>query len=141
MAPSAPAAMSMAKNARLRLLRWGMPKEILEVSLQELQRLALEQQSEVARRLEAGEQLDQEVLEVMPIGADFFTFSITLLLNRKGLVKSRSEAKRLIAQRAIELVHADGSKIVVYDDRVALCVGDVVQVGKRGFLKIVDGDN
>jgi tyrosyl-tRNA synthetase len=65
--------------------------------------------------------------------------SIPRLLPDAGLVKSLSEARRLIAQGAIRLVHKDadnGTKITT--ERAKLEDGDVIKVGNRHFLKIVD---
>ncbi len=58
---------------------------------------------------------------------------ITRLLLEAGLVKSRSEARRLLAQGAIEV---DGEKVST--DKVTLNDGSVIKVGKRGFLRMVD---
>jgi len=58
---------------------------------------------------------------------------ITSLLSDAGLVKSRSEAKRLLAQGAIEI---DGVKVST--DKVILKDGSIIKVGRRGFLKMVD---
>jgi tyrosyl-tRNA synthetase len=58
---------------------------------------------------------------------------ITRLLLEAGLVKSRSEARRLLAQGAIEV---DGLKVST--NHVTLNDGSVIKVGKRGFLKMVD---
>jgi tyrosyl-tRNA synthetase len=58
---------------------------------------------------------------------------ITSLLSDAGLAKSRSEARRLLAQGAIEV---DGEKVST--DKVILKDGSVIKVGKRGFLKMVD---
>jgi len=58
---------------------------------------------------------------------------ITSLLSDAGLVKSRSEARRLLAQGAIEV---DGEKVST--DKVILKDGSIIKVGKRGFLKTVD---
>jgi tyrosyl-tRNA synthetase len=58
---------------------------------------------------------------------------IASLLSDAGLVKSRSEARRLLAQGAIEV---DGEK--VSSDKVILKDGSIIKVGKRVFLKIVD---
>ncbi|MEE8472872.1 MAG: tyrosine--tRNA ligase, partial [Dehalococcoidia bacterium] len=85
----------------------------------------------VIQRREVPEDISVEVSEQeMPA-------SITQLLARKGLVKSRSEARRLLAQLAIEVVHADGSKLINDDDMKPLRAGDVVRVGKHRFLKVV----
>jgi tyrosyl-tRNA synthetase len=58
---------------------------------------------------------------------------ITNLLVEAGLVKSRSEANRLLAQGAIEV---DGEK--VSSNLATLKDGSVIKVGKRRFLRIVD---
>jgi len=58
---------------------------------------------------------------------------ITSLLSDAGLAKSRSEARRLLAQGAIEI---DGEKVST--DKVILKDGSIIKVGKRGFLKMVD---
>jgi len=58
---------------------------------------------------------------------------ITSLLSDAGLVKSRSEARRLLAQGAIEV---NGEKVST--DKVILKDGSIIKVGKRGFLKMVD---
>jgi tyrosyl-tRNA synthetase len=58
---------------------------------------------------------------------------ITRLLFDAGLVKSRSEARRLLDQGAIEV---NGRK--VSSNLVKLEDGDVIKVGKRDFLKMVD---
>jgi tyrosyl-tRNA synthetase len=58
---------------------------------------------------------------------------ITKLIFEAGLVKSRSEANRLLAQGAIEV---DGEK--VSSNLVTLNDGSVIKVGKRRFLRMVD---
>jgi tyrosyl-tRNA synthetase len=58
---------------------------------------------------------------------------ITSLLSDAGMVKSRSEARRLLAQGAIEV---DGEKVST--DKVILKDGSIIKIGKRGFLKMVD---
>jgi tyrosyl-tRNA synthetase len=59
--------------------------------------------------------------------------NIPRLLFDAGLVKSLSEARRLLAQGAIEV---DGRK--VSSNLVKLEDGSVIKVGKRNFLRIVD---
>lgn len=54
------------------------------------------------------------------------------LLVQANLAKSRSEAKRLLAQRAVEI---DG--VTVTDDSVAIKNGDILKVGKRRFIRLV----
>jgi len=58
---------------------------------------------------------------------------ITKLLFEAGLVKSRSEANRLLAQGAIEV---DGEKVST--SLVNLKDGSIIKVGKRRFLRMVD---
>ena len=58
---------------------------------------------------------------------------ITSLLSDAGLAKSRSEARRLLAQGAIEV---DGERVST--DKVILKDGSIIKVGKRSFLKMVD---
>jgi tyrosyl-tRNA synthetase len=58
---------------------------------------------------------------------------ITKLLFEAGLVKSRSEANRLLAQGAIEV---DGKKVST--SLVSLKDRSVIKVGKRRFLRMVD---
>jgi len=59
------------------------------------------------------------------------TVDITKVLVEANIVKSRGEAKRLLAQSAIEV---DGN--VVLEKDVKIKNGSVIQVGKRRFLKI-----
>jgi len=59
--------------------------------------------------------------------------NIPRLLLDAGLVKSLSEARRLLAHGAVEV---NGTK--VSSNLVKLEDEDVIKVGKRGFLKIID---
>ena len=54
------------------------------------------------------------------------------VLIEADLVKSHGEARRLVAQRAVEI---DGEKVV--GDVVTMSDGSVVKVGKRRFLRLV----
>jgi tyrosyl-tRNA synthetase len=65
------------------------------------------------------------------ISEGIYRLDITAALVEKGLVKSRSEVKRLIAQSAIEV---NGKRID--NSVVEIPSGSVIQVGKRRFLKI-----
>jgi len=58
----------------------------------------------------------------------------------KGLVRSNSEVKRLIAQGAVQIVHEDGTKDVVSEGHVEIKPGDIIKYGKRRFVKIVNAD-
>jgi len=57
---------------------------------------------------------------------------VNLIVDAK-LAKSRSAAKRLLEQGAIDV---DGQKLT--DTRVALKDGSIIKVGKHGFLRIID---
>ena len=118
-------------------------EEAVQVSVQELQRMHLAKQNEVAGRLERGERTEAEELEegfLMPLTSGEYSASIRLILNALGLVKSRSEVKRLIGQGAIEIIHENGNRTIVYDDRPLIRVGDVIKVGKRRFVRIINAD-
>jgi tyrosyl-tRNA synthetase len=58
-------------------------------------------------------------------------------LTKVGLTKSRSEARRLLAQRAIEV---DGKPVTEDIDVSTLKPGSIIKVGKRRFAKIVGSD-
>jgi tyrosyl-tRNA synthetase len=137
------AAQDAEKHFKKTVQKREAPDETIEVSVQELQRMHEAQQSEVAKRVEKGEKASKEVLEeafLMPLISGEYGASIRLILNELGLVKSRSEAKRLIDQGAIEVIHQNGSKTIIFDDRPLIRVGDIIKVGKRRFVKIVDAD-
>ena len=61
------------------------------------------------------------------------------LVNNK-FANSMSEAKRLIAQGAVQIIRADGTKQVVRDEDVKIKPGDTIKVGKLRFAKIVKTD-
>ena len=122
-----------------------IPDETVAISIQELRQLARAKRRELDKRYETGEKLeeDEQQSDMIaslsgPGSATEYDVSIGLLLEAKGLVRSRGETRRLIAQHAVEIIHPDGSKLVVFEDRIFIQVGDVIKVGKRRFLKIVD---
>lgn len=53
---------------------------------------------------------------------------------------SMSEAKRLLAQGAVQIIRPDGTRQVVRDENVEIRPGDTIKVGKLRFAKIVDAD-
>jgi tyrosyl-tRNA synthetase len=53
---------------------------------------------------------------------------------------SMSEAKRLLAQGAVQIIRPDGTRQVVRDEDVEIKPGDNIKVGKLRFAKIVDAD-
>ena len=80
--------------------------------------------------------LPEEVLEcraaAKPIGDGLYRLDITNALLEKGLVKSKAEVKRLVAQGAVEV---GGNKVA--SPIVEMPDGGVLKVGKRGFLRII----
>ena len=61
--------------------------------------------------------------------------SVPLLLCETGLVKSRSDAKRLIAQESVQI---DGRTI--YETKGNIKIGSIVKVGNRRFIKLVSDE-
>jgi tyrosyl-tRNA synthetase len=61
-------------------------------------------------------------------------FASLIALSR--VTDTRAEAKRLLAQSAVEV---DGKKITVHS-AVEIHNGSIIKVGKRRFVKIVDAD-
>ena len=80
---------------------------------------------------EAPEKMEQYTGTAFDLGGGIYRLDITKALLEKGLVKSRGEVKRLIAQGAIEI---NGERI--NSTTVDIPDGSVIQVGKRRFLKI-----
>ena len=62
------------------------------------------------------------------------SINIVRLLTRAGLVKSTSEARRMISQGAVKL---DGDKVLDYNLVFMPAEGSVLQVGKRKFARLV----
>jgi tyrosyl-tRNA synthetase len=61
------------------------------------------------------------------------------LVNNK-FAKSMSEAKRLLAQGAVQIIREDGTRQVVKDEKVVIEPGDKIKVGKLRLAEIVDAD-
>ncbi len=76
-------------------------------------------------------------MAVGPVGnaPESYLVSTPLLLLKAGLVKSKSEAKRLINQGAVEV---DNNTVTEPDWQVK--IGSVIKVGKRRFVRIVEAD-
>jgi tyrosyl-tRNA synthetase len=93
----------------------------VEVSVEELKRLHLEDQ---------GGLIDSSHY--------LYNISISMLVNNLGLAKSKSEAKRLIDQGGVQIIHKNGERTTVSNDITHIQSGDTIKVGKRRFVKIVD---
>lgn len=81
---------------------------------------------------------DRDAPEDMPMVAlpdDGDSVSLAVLLAGAGLVSSRSEARRLIAQGAVRVAgeQVDGEHVAARD-----LAGKVIQVGKRRFVRVAD---
>jgi tyrosyl-tRNA synthetase len=61
------------------------------------------------------------------------------LVNKK-FANSMSEAKRLLAQGAVQIIRADGTKQVVKDENVEINPSDRIKVGKLRLAETVDAD-
>ncbi|MFZ5628039.1 MAG: tyrosine--tRNA ligase [Spirochaetota bacterium] len=55
-----------------------------------------------------------------------------------GLAPSNSEARRMIEQKSIYRVEADGSEQVLTDFKMAVENGFILRAGKRKFVKLID---
>ncbi len=71
--------------------------------------------------------------------ADVAELSINQLLVRTELVASASEARRLVSQGAVEIIHSSGDRATVAAGAPlpALAAGDVVRAGRRRFVRLV----
>lgn len=67
--------------------------------------------------------------------------SLAHVLSHYGIVKSNAEAKRLIAQGAVDLIYPDGTKVTVSKHPLYIRDGSIIKVGKRRWVKIVNADN
>ena len=59
--------------------------------------------------------------------------NVVVILNKKGIVKSKSDAKRLIKQGGIQI---NGKKLKDFKNPIPLKKGDVIKVGKLKFFRI-----
>ena len=71
--------------------------------------------------------------------ADVAELSINQLLVRTELVSSASEARRLVGQGAVEIIHSSGDRATVAAGAPlpALAAGDVIRAGRRRFVRLV----
>ena len=46
----------------------------------------------------------------------------------------------MIAQGAVEVIHEDGTKTIVWDEMVEIKPGDVIKVGTGRFVRMVNAD-
>ncbi|OGN91012.1 MAG: tyrosine--tRNA ligase [Chloroflexi bacterium RBG_13_48_17] len=90
-----------------------------------------EAEGHFAKVFQKGEVPDEAVVMLnAPVG---LKSTLSVELTKAGLTKSRSEARRLLAQGAIE---ADGKPVTEDIDVSTLKPGSIIKVGKRRFAKI-----
>ena len=72
--------------------------------------------------------------------ADVAELNINQLLVRTELVASASEARRLVSQGAVEIIHSSGDRatVVAGAPLPALSAGDVIRAGRRRFVRLVE---
>ena len=70
--------------------------------------------------------------------ADVAELSINQLLVRTELVASASEARRLVGQGAVEIIHSSGDRATVAAGAPLpqLAAGDVIRAGRRRFVRL-----
>ena len=64
-------------------------------------------------------------------------FHVGEFLHLSGLVKSRAEAKRLVAQGAVEV---DGARVKAFTEARPIRSGSILKIGKRRWVRIVNAD-
>ena len=70
--------------------------------------------------------------------ADVSDLPMNRLLAQTGLASSNAEARRLITQGAVEIIHPNGERIsVTPGDAPELRAGDVIRAGRRRFVRLV----
>jgi tyrosyl-tRNA synthetase len=69
-----------------------------------------------------------------------FTRDMPRWLVDNKFANSMGEAKRLLAQGAVRIIRADGTRQVVGDEDVQIKPGDKIKVGKLRFAEIVNAD-
>ncbi|GAG37567.1 unnamed protein product, partial [marine sediment metagenome] len=118
-----------------------IPDDIIEVSISKLRELLSESQESMLDSLEKGNAAtEDDIMETFlmsGVESETYDLSIPFILEKLDLVKSKGEARRLIKQKGIQIIHADGSKLIVFEDRNAIQPGDTIKVGKRRWLKII----
>jgi tyrosyl-tRNA synthetase len=85
----------------------------------------------VVQKKEAPQEIEECKVVAHPAGSNLYRVDITPPLLDKGLVKSRGEVKRLLAQGAVEI---NGKRIGT--NVVEIADGSIIQIGKRRFLRI-----
>ena len=70
--------------------------------------------------------------------SDVADLPINRLLAQTGLASSNAEARRLITQGAVEIIHPNGDRLsITAGDTPTLTAGDVIRAGRRRFVRLV----
>ena len=85
----------------------------------------------VFQKREMPEKIPECFFPAKYIGNELYQIDITPTLVKEGIVKSNSQIKRLITQKAVEL---DGKKI--NNNIINVLNGSILRVGKRNFVRI-----
>ena len=83
------------------------------------------------QRREMPREIPEHLFPARPIGGEFYQIDITPTLVKEGIVKSNSELKRLLGQKAIEL---NGDKI--NSNVIEARHGSILRIGKHSFVRI-----
>ena len=94
---------------------------------------ASEAEEHFARVFQKGE-VPEEAVVVLNASTDLKA-TLSAELTKAGLTKSRSEARRLLAQCAIEI---DGETVTEDLEMAQIKKGSIIKVGKRRFAKVAD---
>ncbi len=141
---SVKAAQEAANHFSKTVQRKELPDEMMEISINKLREIHLNAQVESQREEDKATFTQSFIVagkDVISPGPTDYLVSLPITLNGLGLVKSNSDAKRLIKQGSIKIIRQDGRRHSISEERDFVQIGDVIKVGKRRFLKIVNQDN
>lgn len=62
---------------------------------------------------------------------------LVALIKEAGLAPSNSEARRMVEQKSIYRVEADGSELALTDFKMAVSENFILRAGKRKFVQLV----
>ncbi|NCO23380.1 tyrosine--tRNA ligase [bacterium (Candidatus Moisslbacteria) CG12_big_fil_rev_8_21_14_0_65_36_11] len=76
---------------------------------------------------------DKDVKEIFTRGP----IKLIDLLNKEKIIKSKSEARRLISSKAIKLIEGQGQIVISNPDYLIEKSGSIFKIGKRIFIKVI----
>lgn len=133
-------ALSAGKLEHPMELKKRLAREIVTQFHSEIEAIAAQAHFEKThQKREVPDEIDEIKGIAFALGQDSYKLSITPAVLDKGLVKSNSELRRLMAQGAVEVngqrVNSDPVEVYAPDRSV------IVKIGKRRFIKIVIQDS